>query len=367
MRVQAQVFGPELPAGGAALPVRLAAGRLTLTLPDGRVHGVPLACLVLRRGGFNELTWHLQWQEPDGTWSVSIDDAVQQRALLAAPPAGLEAQLAALGRAGRRQTLGRGFGWSLLAGWLLVPLLAIALLVWQAEAITGWIAARVPIAREVQLGDLVFARERPRLTLIENTAANRAVEMIGARLTADSRYRYRWFVARDASVNAYAIPGGIVVVHSGLIAVADNAEELAGVLAHEVQHVELRHSLKGMAQQLGITAALAIAVGDSGSAAQLAARLSQLRFSRDQERAADAAALAALRGAGIDPRGLVAIFGKLERDAEANPPPFLSTHPATAERIAVIEQAIDAAPQTAVTPLAIDWSTVRESLARPEK
>ena len=69
------------------------------------------------------------------------------------------------------------------------------------------------------------------------------VNEIGAKLTQGSVYRYQFHVAVDKSVNAYAMPGGYIVVHTGLLALADNADEVAGVLAHEVSHVEKRHKI----------------------------------------------------------------------------------------------------------------------------
>lgn len=362
MQFTARVFGPALPAGGCALPLRLGGGRLTLSLSDGRRHDVALSQLALRRGGYDDRTWYLEWQDPAGPWSVAIDERSVQRQLQAQPPAGLEPALAALRTSGRRGRVRRGLGWTAIAGWGLAPLLVIALLVWKADAVGGWAAERVPVEREQQLGALIFAQQKLQSVFVDGTAANRAVETIGERLTAGSRYRYRWFVARDPSLNAYAIPGGIVVVHSGLIAAADSADELAGVLAHEVQHVELRHSLQAMAQQLGITAAVSLALGDFGSAATLASKLSQLKFSRDQERAADREGLRALVRAGIDPHGMARIFGKLERQVGPAPPPFLSTHPDTAERIAAIESTLGSTPAPAPAPLPIDWTAVRGSL-----
>ncbi len=344
------------------MPVRIGGGQLTLSLPDGQTRSVPLTRVSLRRAGFNELNWQFEWTDTEGCWSLALSDAGVQRELSSQSPPGLEAQLAELGSAGRRHAVRRGIGWGLLAGWLLAPLLLIAALVWQAETISAWIAARVPIEREVQLGEQLFAGEKPGLQLVEDSRANRAIETIGAKLTAGSRYRYRWYLARDPALNAHALPGGIIVVNTGLVDAADSAEELAGVLAHEVQHIELRHSLKAMAQQLGVTAAAAIAIGDFSSAAKIAAHLSQLRFSRQQETAADAAGLRALRSAAIDPGGMPAIFDKLERAGDGVALSWLSTHPATAERITTIRAAIASAPATRVAPLPIDWTAVRASV-----
>ncbi len=106
---------------------------------------------------------------------------------------------------------------------------------------------------------------------------------IGGRLTQGSRYQYKFHVALDKSVNAFAMPGGFVVVHTGLIQLAESPEELAGVLAHEIQHVEQRHSLRAMAQSLGLYAVLSLLVGDTSGLASLGGDLLKLKFSRNHE------------------------------------------------------------------------------------
>lgn len=364
MQFTALTYGPGLPPTGARLQVRLDSFQLALSLPDGHLRSVALTQVQVQAGGFNDSVWRLEWSDAQGRWSVLLDDAALQQQLLAQPPAGLATALQTLRAKQRRGRTLRGLGYGGLAAWFLLPVLLLGLLIWNADALVGRLSGLVSVAQEQKLGEQVWKAQKAQLRLIENSAANAAVETIGKQLAQGSAYRYRWFVARDNSINAFAMPGGVVVVHSGLIRAARSPEELAGVLAHEVQHVEQRHSLKAMAQSLGTMAALGLLLGDVSGIAQIAAGLSQLSYSRDAEREADAQGLEALRRARIDPQGMVRMFETLGKESEGGlaPPALLSSHPATQERIARLRAAITARDDWPREPLAIDWAAVQASI-----
>lgn len=361
MQFQTLSYGPGLPPTGAKLSARLDSFHLTLTLLDGRTQSVPLTQVQVAVGGFNDTVWRFEWGEP--RWSVTLDDAAVQQQVLAAPPAALAQALAAVGKKQRSSRNRQRVCLGALALWFALPALLLLALLFNAKSLTGWAAARVPQSTEQKLGEMVWKSQKAQLRLVENTAANTAVEQIGTQLTHGSRYPYRFFIARDNGINAFAIPGGTVVVHTGLIEAAKTPEELAGVLAHEVQHIEQRHSLRAMAQSLGTLAALGIVFGDVSGIAQIAAGLSQLSYSRDAEREADAEGLRTLKAARIDPQGMVRMFQTLAKESEGlAPPAMLSSHPATAERIARLQAAITEAGEWPVTPIAVDWPAVQASL-----
>ncbi|MDO9453065.1 MAG: M48 family metallopeptidase [Stagnimonas sp.] len=363
MQFASLVYGPGLPPSGSRLAVRLDSFHLTLTLTDNRPLSVPLTQVRVAVGGFNDTVWRFEWSDAEGRWAVTLDDVATQQALLAKPPAALAQALASVGKKQRRTRTRTHLGIGALGLWFALPVLLLIALLWNASNFTGWIAAKVPLKTEQKLGDMVWKAQKAQLRLVENTAANEAVATIGAKLTQGSRYSYRWFVARDNSINAFAIPGGTVVVHTGLIEAAKTPEELAGVLAHEVQHIEQRHSLRAMAQSLGTMAGLGMVFGDVSGIAQIAASLSQLSYSRDAEREADARGLAVLKAAAIDPQGMVRMFETLGKESEGlNPPAMLSSHPATAERIARLKTAIAEAGSWPVQPLALDWAAVQASV-----
>jgi predicted Zn-dependent protease len=160
------------------------------------------------------------------------------------------------------------------------------------------------------------------------------VRELGARLTAGSAFQYEFHVAENPAINAFALPGGVIVVHTGLLRAARRPEELAGVLAHEVQHVEQRHSLKAMIKDTGMRGLWAAVSGDLGGtlAGQAALKLGSLRFSRDAEREADVRGFETLVKLDIDPQGMVDFFGTMSKQAGASPPAWLSTHPSSEDR-----------------------------------
>lgn len=178
--------------------------------------------------------------------------------------------------------------------------------------------------------------------------AARARGDLGAEM--DERFAWRPFLVQDKSVNAFALPGGHVGVHLGLIALTASADELASVLAHELTHVSQRHIARGLGAQqtrsivtiaaliLGVLAASrspeaanAMVYGSQAVAAQ-----GQLNYSRDMEREADRLGHAVLTRAGYDPAGMAAMFEKLLQASRLNDSqnfPYLRSHPLGAERI----------------------------------
>ncbi|GIX24710.1 MAG: hypothetical protein KatS3mg122_1941 [Caldimonas sp.] len=171
-------------------------------------------------------------------------------------------------------------------------------------------------------------------------------------LSAELSDRFAWeaFLVRDRTVNAFALPGGYVGVHLGLIGMTTTADELASVLAHELAHVTQRHIARGLTQQrqqsmlaiasmiLGVMAASrspdaanALITGGQAAAVQ-----GQLNFSRDMEREADRIGLGLLEGAGFSVLGMPSMFEQLQQVSRLNDDnafPYLRSHPLTSERI----------------------------------
>ncbi len=154
----------------------------------------------------------------------------------------------------------------------------------------------------------------------------RLAEPLLAQLS-DSPFQFRFLLASSSDVNAFALPGGFVVVNAGLLREARSGDEIAAVLAHELSHVTLRHSTQRLAASLGAGTALAVVFGfvDLGAPAYTVAHLAGLRYERDQESEADRAGRALLRGAGISPLAMAVFFERL--GSLARPPELLSTHP----------------------------------------
>lgn len=189
-------------------------------------------------------------------------------------------------------------------------------------------------------------------------------------LSPELEERFAWEVAlgRDRSVNAFALPGGYLGVHLGLIAVVSSEDELASVLAHELSHVTQRHISRLIGQQSSqgpwmiaamILGALAASRNPQAATAMIAggqavAIQGQLNFSRDMEREADRVGYSVMTQAGFEPRGFVGMFEKLQQANRFNDTgafPYLRSHPLTTERIADMQARQQLLPQAAPVSL----------------
>jgi len=190
-----------------------------------------------------------------------------------------------------------------------------------------------------------------------------------------------FFAVRDPMINAFALPGGFIGVHSQLLLSAQNESELASVLSHEIGHVQQRHIARMIGQQKqdallplaalllaalvgkaggGADAAMGVMMGGQGLAIQR-----QLNFSRDAEREADRVGFQTMRAAGYDTSGMVAFFKRLQSTTRVygEAPAWLSSHPLTGERIADIQSRIRDNPKPIrIRPDSIEFHLVRARL-----
>jgi predicted Zn-dependent protease len=143
----------------------------------------------------------------------------------------------------------------------------------------------------------------------------------------------------DKTLNAFATPGGYIYIYTGLIKYLDNADDLAGVLGHEMAHADQRHTVRNLQKMYGVQILLSVALGQDPStlqtiAAQIAGSLAGLRFSREFEQEADANSVEYLSHTKFACNGAAHFFMKLEEQGDsASPPEFLSTHPSPEHRI----------------------------------
>lgn len=318
---------------------------------------------AIAAAGFNSASLRITWEGEAGAYAFVIEtDAARATCGVSAPPDIVRSILSASGSRERLERRFR-FGGVLLALLLALPLIGIGVFLLNSDRVADWAVKRIPYEQEARLGDLVLAQTRLQMKILDGGPAVDAVSAIGSRLTTGSLHRYRWFVADRSDVNAFAAPGGVVVVFNGLIRSAGSAEELAGVLAHEVAHAELRHSLRGMVKSLGLRALVSLLTGDAsgGVFADAATRLTELRFSREAEREADDDGLRRLVKARIDPNGMLRFYQKLAGERRPSPPPLLSTHPATGERLERLRREV-AQLRENWEPLPIDIDRLRNGL-----
>ncbi|MBI5438044.1 MAG: M48 family metallopeptidase [Nitrosomonadales bacterium] len=346
-------FGAGLPPEGAPVQLRLAWEQLHIEgWPE--VVTVSRSEVAVRRQGDGLL---LEWQIPTGHCAMLLGPQAVTALSAWLPPIAVQ-----------RDSATRRWLWISLFLAIGLPLLLLAVFFAFRAEIVDAVVARIPVEQEIKLGEQLWQMQGAQLKLIEGTAANRFLEETGTRL-AQARptpYRYRFSLADDPSVNAFAMPAGFIVVHRGLIEKAASAEEVAGVLAHEIEHAEQRHSLRGMAQELGFTAVWVAVTGDIGGgiAGEWLKGLAGMQFSCEQEASADAGGYARLLAAKIDPRGMASFFETLSKQQGDLPGAMslLSTHPASAERAAAIRAQLQTAP--VFPPLTYDWAAIRASLEK---
>lgn len=331
--IAARAFGGNVPATGEPAQVAIVSDQLQVR-SGGATFSIPIAAVRVREVGAGRAGIELGWDEPDGARLVHVFDEAGKRALLEDAALNRLPQTQAFRADRRRSAIRRAAGWSAITTFLLLPLLALLIFVWQADRIAMLVAERISIAQETELGEQAFASMRSSLQLQDAGTAHDVVHTLGKRLTTGSRYSYRFYVSKDDAVNAFALPGGIIVVNTGLIAASRRSEELAGVLAHEVQHVERRHGLHGMVKNLGLRGLWLLFTGDLGGTqvSRAALELTALKFSRNAEVEADLRGFDALVQESIDPGGMVAFFATLAERGGATPPALLSSHPASEQR-----------------------------------
>lgn len=206
-----------------------------------------------------------------------------------------------------------------------------------------------------------------------NNLGNRLVSA-----SSDKQQKFNFFVVQDNSINAFAMPGGVVGVHTGLILATNSESELASVLGHEIGHVTQHHMARMLASQkydtfkniAGIALALLVARAnpDLASGALTTASAvgiqNQLDYTRDHEREADRVGLQILDSGGFDVRAMPAFFTTLQRGtrfAEGSAPSFLRTHPLTSERIADVTNRVSQMTYRQV-PDSVEFQYVRAKL-----
>jgi len=240
-------------------------------------------------------------------------------------------------------------------------------------------------AVERRLGEQIMREVRRDPAYLADPESTEYINYLGYQLVSVSASRsidFVFFMVRDPMLNAFALPGGFIGIHSGLVIAAQSESELAGVVAHEIGHVTQRHIARMLAKQKESTAmaigAILLAIlaaraggsssGDLAQAAvvggQAAALQQQLNFSRDAEREADRVGFQTLTDAGFDNRGMEAFFTRLQAGSrlyEGTAPAYLRTHPMTVERISDMQNRTRD-PPVRQRPDSLDFLLVRARL-----
>lgn len=239
--------------------------------------------------------------------------------------------------------------------------------------------------QQALLGQQIMGEIRADPAYLDDPELDDYINNLGYRLVSHSPGKgqtFHFFVLRDNTINAFALPGGYIGVHTGLILAAEDESELAAVLSHEIGHVVQHHFSRSVARQsentLPSLASLALAILAARSNPQLASAAiattqaaniqSQLDNSRQHEKEADRIGFQILEQSGFDPRAMVSFFKRLlqyTRVYESNAPDFLRDHPLTTDRIADMENRVQNLPYKQV-PDSLAFQLLRSKL-RAEK
>ena len=367
--LNALCFGEELPATGAPCRVEVSGNGLTVrfaeSMPTGSETTVPFHDLTVSAGGLNHDQLVVKWGVEPTTRTVYLKDPALIHAFRAAAPPRLTRDLEETAAKVRQVRSRQRRIWGVVLGLSGV----FALFLWfGSDLLVEFAVSRIPVQWERKLGEAAYRDFLVQQTVIKEGPAVAAVNEITKRLTEkipDNPYTFEVSVVKSDVVNAFALPGGYVVVFTGLMMEAENGEEVAGVLSHELNHVLQRHGLNRMVRQIGLIAVVTIVLGDQQGLAGLMKRvgveLLTLKFGREQETEADLTGLQLLHRAKIDPNGMIRFFERLS-EQDKDRVEILSTHPMSEGRADRLKAEVAALPKQQPVPFGFDWKTVQKSL-----
>lgn len=240
----------------------------------------------------------------------------------------------------------------------------------------------ISLADENQIGRMVVRGLRDQGQILDDPEVNEYIQSLGLRLSSQTKstQQFQFYVETESELNAFALPGGFVVVYPDLILATKNENELAGVIAHEISHVTQRHFVRQMAAQsrnsIVSTAAMLAAIlvgaaagGDAAiaglAAAQSVALQQQMSFSRENEFEADTVGINLMAPAGFDPNGMWSFFETIQRQSgkeEAQIPAILRDHPVTTDRIAEAKARAASFNVSAKTKDSLSYELTKERL-----
>ncbi|MGA6827273.1 M48 family metallopeptidase [Nitrospira sp. NS4] len=362
-------FGEELPASGAPCFVQVEGHGLTITFErdggEGAQEMVPFPAFSVSAGGLDHDHLVLKWGEAERARTLYLKNPHLIRAFRDAAPDHLSQPFEQAAERVRQVRHRHRVMWGTVGG----AIAAVALALWfGADLLVEMAVSRIPVEWEQKLGEAAYRDFLSHQEVIKEGPAVKAVEEITQRLAEqvpNNPYKFQVTVVKSDVVNAFALPGGYVVVFTGLMKKAESGEEVAGVLGHELNHVLQRHGLERIVKNMGVMAVVAIIVGDQqgliGLMRQVGVELLTLKFDRAQETEADLTGLQLVYRAKIDPAGMITFFQKLSEKDDGRLE-WLSTHPMSSARAERLKVELAALPKRSPEPFTFEWTTVQSSL-----
>jgi beta-barrel assembly-enhancing protease len=363
-------FGDEFPAGGMPCLVHIETQGLTIAFAadgsQGQADAVLFSSMKVSAGGLDHDQLVLDWAGSTGRRTLYLKNPDVIRAFRQAAPDHLTLPLERAAEQVRRVRKRHRMVWGIIGG----SLLALTLGLWFGSDVLVELAVdRIPIEWEQKLGESAYRDFLAQHDVVKDGSSVDAVREITHRLASqvpNNPYTFEVTVVKSDVVNAFALPGGYIVVFTGLMKKAEGPEEVAGVLAHELNHVRQRHGLERIVKQLGFVAVVSIVLGNqqglSGIMKQLGVELVTLKFGRAQEIEADLTGLDLLYRAKINPEGMITFFRRLAEKDEGRVE-WLSTHPMSSTRADRLRAQLAEMPKQDHEPFTFEWATVRTSLS----
>jgi Zn-dependent protease with chaperone function len=339
-------FHNQLPKGKASGIMTIHSGHIEFCIAEQRIN-LPLQGLKVSLGGASNRLVYFENPNLPG-WNFYTSD----RRVLKNPQLHRLPSVSKLLRGARNK---HWFGWGLITAVITLIVAVPLLIVLRMDFFTGVIAKKIPLEWEQKIGESAIAQYQFGKQFLDQQESERLLKpLVDPLINAleNSRYQYRFQIVKEGSLNAFALPGGQVVIHSELILRADSAEELLGVLAHEIQHVEQQHGLRNVIGTSGIYMIASAVFGDTSGLLALVSGAAPLlinqSYSRGFETQADLEGFALLQKANINPIGLARFFEKMieeekkqmdklidqdNQELAKQALKFLSTHPASEDRI----------------------------------
>ncbi len=367
---QAQAFHPQLVNHCTNGSLRIDNLSLLFSSPEIELK-LPLQGLRLREGGSDNLLFFSHPSIEHCEVCTKDHRILTESALLKMP------ELAAQVQKIQRKSL-------TLLGFMAATVLIIALLGWGMmtgfSSLAHVVVKNIPPEWEKNLGEASFAQIKQQQVVLQNPDLDKQLKTFTEKLTAhikDSHYPFQIAVVKNPDVNAFALPGGYIVINSGLIEKAEQGEEVLGVLAHEIAHVTRQHGLQNVVKSAGIYLTVQALFGDTGGLLQMltdaAPMLLAQKYSRDFEREADQVGLEYLVAAQINPQGMVSFFQKLQDTYKDTPMEnldkslsWLSTHPATRDRIEELQEQLEDVRVENPQKLERDFQSLKQALSQTQ-
>ncbi|MEO5954935.1 MAG: M48 family metallopeptidase, partial [Nitrospiraceae bacterium] len=323
MTPNALCFGNEFPASGAPCVVQVDGDGLTIIFEskgsEGTREVILFSALTVSAGGLDHDHLVVKWAHVQGERTLYLKTPDVIRAFRQAAPDHLNAPFEQAAERVRQVRHRHRVMWAAVGG----SIIALVLGLWfGADLLVEVAVSRIPVEWEQKLGESAYRDFLAHQEVMKEGPAVTALREMTQRLTEqipNNPYKFEVTVVKSDVVNAFALPGGHVVVFTGLMKKAESGEEVAGVMSHELNHVLQRHGLERIVKSLGLMTVVAIVLGDQqglvGMMKQLGVELFTLKFGREQETEADVTGLQLLQRAKIDPSGMITFFERLsEKD-----------------------------------------------------